>query len=175
MRRWNTFLAQVEKASTNSSCHIIGDFNLDHLRWATPPQKHMQLVNATKNCLEPSGFSQLVEGLTRSWPGQVDSCIDHIWSNNVERVINSTNLTKSVGDHNWICANIRLKGKDSKRLETHKRSYANFDPADYRRKLAEINWEDVYKIEDIDLANDFLEDKITTIMDEICPIKSSTV
>ena len=155
LRRWNAFLEQIERASTSSNCHIIGDFNLDHIRWATPPQHHIQLVNATKNCLEPLGFSQLIDGVTRSWPGQVDTCIDHIWSNNVEKIISTTNLTKSAGDHNWITANIRLKGKDSKRLETHRRSYVNFNPETYRQMLAEVNWDGLYKLDDIDTANDF--------------------
>ena len=171
LRRWNIFLSQVERASTNTSCHVIGDCNLDYIKWTTPDQRHEQMVTATKNTLETLGFAQLIEGATRSWPGQADSCIDHLWTNEAEKITSWTNLVKSVGDHNWIMATLRLNGKESRKLETHRRCYKNFDPAEYRRRLETIDWGELYKMENIDVANDFLESRILEIMDELCPMK----
>ena len=68
-------------------------------------------------------------------------------------------------------ATIRLKGKNAKRLETHRRCYRNFDPVIYRSRLANVDWEEMYAIEDVDVANEFLEGKIIAIMDDLCPIK----
>ena len=80
-RRWAQFLSQVETARISSMCHIIGDFNLDHKKWTTPDHNHLQMITETKNTLEAGGFFQLVTNVTRSWPGQVDTLIDHFWTN----------------------------------------------------------------------------------------------
>ena len=80
--------------------------------------------------------------------------------------------SEPVGDHNVITANIRLKGNDNRRLDTRKRSHKNFDPDIYRRRLETENWRDIYKITDVDLANDFLESRVVKILDEMCPYKT---
>ena len=64
LRRWTSFMDQIERSANNSSVHIIGDFHLDYNKWTTPESKHTQLVNCSKNTLEAGGFSQLVDGIT---------------------------------------------------------------------------------------------------------------
>ena len=140
LNRWNSFLEQVVRARSSSSVHIIGDFNLDFRKWASPDGHHINLVNNTKNILEAGGYSQLVVGITRTWPGQVDSLIDHLWSNNSQRIISCTNEVRATGDHNLLTAIIRTKGQDSRRLDARRRSYKNFDPVIYRNRLAEVDW-----------------------------------
>ena len=122
-RRWTSFMDQIDRSANNSSVHIIGDFNLDYNKWTTPEFKHTQLVNCSKNTLEAGGFTQLVDGITRSWIGQTDSLLDHIWSNNTQRILSCTNEVRAMGDHNLITMVIRTKGQDSRRLEIMKRSY----------------------------------------------------
>ena len=171
-RRWSQFLRQVESARLSSVCHIIGDFNLDYMKWSAPDHLHLQMITDTKNILEAGGFFQLVREVTRSWPGQTDSLIDHFWTNDPSKIINVTNTVRAVGDHNVISANIRLKGSDSRRLDSRKRSFKNFDPTVFRQKLAAQNWNDIYSISDVDLANDFLESRVVSILDELCPYKT---
>ena len=103
---------QINRASATASVHILGDFNLDYQKWATLDPHHVQLVEATKNTLETNGFSQLLDGITRTWPGQADSTIDHIWSNNTQRIICTKNEVRASGDHNYITAIIRIKGQE---------------------------------------------------------------
>ena len=110
-RRWSQFLKQVESARISSTVHIIGDFNLDFKKWTAPDHSHLQMITDTKNTLEAGGFFQLVTDVTRSWPGQVDSLIDHFWTNDVQKIIDVTNVVRAVGDHNVITANIRMKGE----------------------------------------------------------------
>ena len=71
-----------------------------------------------------------------------------------------------------ITAVIRIKGSDSTRHDTRKRSFKNFDPVVYRQKLEEVNWVDIYEIEDTDLAYDFLESNVVKILDEMCPFRT---
>ena len=170
--RWTQFLRQIETARIASTCHVTGDFNLDYKKWNFPDAAHVQMINNTKDTLEAGGFFQLVENVTRSWPGQVDSLIDHYWTNEPGKVLSITNKVRAVGDHNVISATIRTKGVDSARLDTRKRSFKNFDPLLYRQRLESIDWQDIYDLTNVDLANDFLESRVVEILDEICPYKT---
>ena len=171
-RRWSQFLRQVETARISSICHIIGDCNLDYKKWDTPDFAHSQMVSDTKNSLEAGGFFQLISDITQSWPGQLDSLIDHFWTNDPNKILKVSNTVKAAGDHNVVSASIRIKGSDTRRLNTRKRSYKNFDPNQYRQKLQLINWDEIYDITDVDVANDFLETNIVNILDELCPMKT---
>ena len=64
IRRWTQFLRQVETARLSSTCHIIGDFNLDYMKWDAPDFAHLQMITDTKNSLEAGGFFQLVTDVT---------------------------------------------------------------------------------------------------------------
>ena len=171
-RRWSTFLKQVDTARISSTCHIIGDVNLDYLKWDLPDYLHSQMITDAKNCLEGGGFFQLVSDVTRAWPGQTDSLIDHFWTNDVQKVLEVKNSVRSAGDHNVITAIIRMKGSDVRQLDSRKRSFKNFDPVSFRQKLSLEQWEDIYEIEDVDLANDFIESRVVAALDEFCPYKT---
>ena len=171
-KRWMNFLKQVETARLSEICYIIGDVNLDFVKWDAPDYSQLQMINDSKNCLEASGFFQLVKDVTRSWPGQVDSLIDHFWTNDPSKVLSVTNKVRAVGDHNVITATIRTKGSNTRRLDTRKRSFKNFDPQVYRQKLENENWSDIFELSNVDLAYDFLESKVVGILDELCPLKT---
>ena len=51
-------------------------------------------------------------------------------------------------------------------------SFKNFDPLVYRQRLESIDWQEIYDISSVDLANDFLESRVVEILDEICPYKT---
>ena len=171
-KRWLHFLRKVETARLSEVCHIIGDVNLDFVKWNVPDHSQLQMITDSKNILEANGFFQLVKEVTRSWPGQSDSLIDHFWTNDPSRVLSVTNSVRAVGDHNVIMATIRTKGRDNKRLDTTKRSFKNFDPNVYRQRLESENWPDIYEISNVDLAYDFLESRVVGILDEMCPYRT---
>ena len=171
-RRWSIFLRQVETARITSTCHIIGDVNLDYLKWDVPDHLHLQMITEAKNCLEGGGFFQLVADVTRAWPGQTDSLIDHFWTNEVQKVLEVKNTVRSVGDHNVITAVIRMRGNDVRQLDTRKRSFKKFDPVKFRQKLSSEQWDEIYEIEDVNLANDFIESRVVAALDEFCPYKT---
>ena len=82
------------------------------------------------------------------------------------------NRVRAVGDHNVITATIRTRGSDTRRLDTRKRSYKNFDPNTYRQRLERENWADIFDISNVDLAYDFLESRVVGILDDMCPYKT---
>ena len=122
--------------------------------------------------MELEGFSQLITGITRSWPGQGDSAIDHFWTNNSDRVLSCSNEVRAVGDHNYISATICLKGQDSRRLETRTRDYKKFDQKEFNTQLAATDWEQIYEIDDVNVANDFVESRMTELLDKMCPYRA---
>ena len=125
LNRWTMFMEQVERASRNTNCNIIGDMNMDFQRWEEPDPNHADLINTTKNTMETEGFTQPVQGITRSWPGQLDSLIDQFWTNATQKVIKTTNEVRAAGDHNYITARHTEK------------------------KMREIEWKDIYKLQDV--------------------------
>ena len=66
----------------------------------------------------------------------------------------------TVRDHNYISATICLKGQDSRRLETKTRDYKQFNQKLFKTQLADIDWEQIYAIEDVNVANDFVESRV---------------
>ena len=65
---------------------VIGDTNLDEVKWASPDPINTDMVNLVKTRIETIGFQQLVNGVTRCWPNQSDSLIDKIWVNCPDKI-----------------------------------------------------------------------------------------
>ena len=167
--RWRRFLKQWKTAGRLGDTFVIGDFNLDYSRWNNPSYINSTMVEETKLELETEGFSQLVQGNTRSWRGQQDSLLDHIWSNRPELVLSTTNKIRGASDHNEIGLSIRLKGKEGNRLESFSRKRQNFNLDRYRQKLKNCQWEKLYEMTDTNEANRWLEEKLRVILQEECP------
>ena len=126
------------KAGDRAKCFVIGDLNIDQLKWTDPDFHHLPLINMVKNKLEVRGFNQLVSGPTRFWPNCEDSLVDHVWTNTPDMIISVRNITDSVADHNIIEMNLRLKGKCSTNKEVIRRIRTNFDILRFRSKISMI-------------------------------------
>ena len=89
LTRWLSFLDQWEAAmAEDKEIHVMGDTNLDFLKWEDPSQPGSQrrnqlhkLSNAVFDRVLPFGFVQLITTATRFWPGQEPSGLDHWYSN----------------------------------------------------------------------------------------------
>ena len=71
--RWNKIVTKWEEAGRNGNCIVIGDINLDMLRWSQPEQHLVNMVDITQNVIEVAGFTQIVDKVTRCWKSQSDS------------------------------------------------------------------------------------------------------
>ena len=116
------------------------------------------MVDSVKETLETGGFSQQVVGITRSWPGQNYSLLDHCWINTPENFFSCTNTVRAAGNHNLIQVRLRLKGSDSKRLDARHCNYKDFYPVVYREMLSNVNWEELYAITSPELGLQFSRD-----------------
>ena len=57
----------------------------------------------------------------------------------------------------------RIKGSNGRSNEIVKRNITGFNPEEYRKEVGKINWEDMYKLDDVELANSFLEENLLKI------------
>ena len=167
--RWSRILRQWTRASRDGDCAVIGDINLDQLTWRNPVQAHQIMITETMDKIETKNFTQIIEGPTRAWPGAADSLIDHCWVNCLERVISKRNLVRAAGDHNTLEIIIRMKGENCKSQNIVKRNWKKMIPERMKASVASIQWEQLYRIEQLDLANSWFTDKITQILDQEAP------
>ena len=169
--RWKNFLDQWKKAEAEGDTIVIGDTNLDYVKWDSPTNTCSQMVSDTKLEMETRGFYQLIRGITRSLKGQQDSALDHLWTNIPEIIIATMNISRASSDHNMIGASVRLKGGEVTSQEFYKRDRKNFDLTSYRKKLTSSRWEEFYSLQEINEASNWLEARISDILQEESPIK----
>ena len=103
-------MGQWKNASAVKSCWIIGDINLDILKWDQPDYDIEAMVSMLKDNIDTENFQQLVVGPMRFWPNQVSSLIDHCWTNSPEILLNVKNISRAGSDHNVISMRIRIRG-----------------------------------------------------------------
>ena len=158
--------------SKNKKTVVVGDMNLDHLRWDHPEQHLENMVDETKNVIETSGFLQLVTNFTRSWRNQADSCLDQVWTNCPDRTVKVLNIARGASDHNVV--GIHVAAQDIKTGGTNmvKRLWKQFDSAECIRRFRCIDWREVMNETNVNIAASKLEDTICTIMDELAPMKT---
>ena len=130
------------------------------------------MVNEVKDNIETSGFVQLIEGHTRSWRGQSDSLLDHVWSNCDSRTVNVYNESRGASDHNLIGINISRKDMKLGGQNQIKIIWKNFDEKPCVQKFRDMRWNDILTETNVDIANSLLEDRICGIIDTEAPLKT---
>ena len=112
----------------------------------------------------------MIRGATRSWQGQRDSLVDHVWTNSPELVLETRNIPRGPSDHNVITAKLRLKGVERNKQEQIVRNCKNLDINRLKANLRNIPWEQLYSIKDINEANSWFENHYLEVMNRECPI-----
>ena len=168
--RWKRILCQWKKAGKDAACIVLGDLNIDMIRWQNPDANHTIMVEDSKEILEEENFSQIIEGATRFWQGQVESLLDQCWVNRPEKVLEANNICRAAADHNLIQVRYRLKGGDKKNSEIVKRQRSGLDPVEYGKEIGLINWDPLYAMTDIYLANSYFEEQILAVLNKMAPI-----
>ena len=172
LERWNTILkGWTAAAAAGNNCLIIGDLNLDYSKWDQPSQGITRMVNRTKLEVETIGFTQLVDRTTRAWEGMDDSTVDHIWTNDADRIIAHDNEVRSGSDHNVVSVVMRTKDRISQKQEILIRSWKDLDKDRVKLKMRLIDWTDIYLTKNIDIANDILETRILNVLNSEAPLK----
>ena len=170
--RWRKFVEAWKRAAVgDKNVIVIGDTNLDFLRWDDPEPNKEAMVDKTKDDIEMAGFSQIVQGFTRTWPGQPNSLLDQCWINCQNRLQYIKNLPRNFSDHNMLLLSIKMKEKCEDSHETLARDRKEWDAEEYARQVGLIDWSPLMNTENIDLANDYFHSKISEILDKMAPLK----
>ena len=103
-------------------------------------QDRKKMVESTKLEVETAGFFQLVEGHTRTWINQDDSCLDHIWTNNPGKVLQIRNVVRAISDHNVVEMTVRIRGRIGETQEIQKRKRKNYNENRFKEDIAKIDW-----------------------------------
>ena len=93
LSRWKKIAKQWKSAEKNTVCTVIGDTNIDFMKWNDPDRGMKDLTNIMKDEVETMGFVQMVEKPTRFWLQTADFLVDQIWSNRVDRISEVVNIT----------------------------------------------------------------------------------
>ena len=159
--RWERFLRKWKNKSRNKKCIVLGDFNLDHLRWETPEPHLDRMVEDTKNLIENSGFTQLITTFTRSWRAQANSLLDHIWTNCPQRTIKTINLERGASDHNVVGVEVSTRDIVIGGQNILRRSWKTFDRQRCFDKFRLTDWTSILNQTDARLAASQLEELIS--------------
>ena len=98
LSRWQTFLTFWERVLTEDKEVIVtGDVNIDCFMWCRDDLTSTDSTYKLKLLIEllfekiiPHGVSQHVKTATHSWPGQDDSCLEHLYTKRPDKIFNPT-------------------------------------------------------------------------------------
>ena len=180
LQRWELFLEKWELAlMEGKEVVVMMDANIDFLKWTRddlPPTdstyKLRPLIQKLFNQIIPHGVSQLVRTATRTWPGQNDSGLDHVYSNRPEKLSEVQSEYIGGSDHKLLRV-VRFE-KSLKRSGRYvkKRCFKNFKPEEFIQAVRNLSWYDLYSCEDVNSACELLTSKLTRILDDMAPIKT---
>ena len=171
MRRWVIFLEQWEQAlATGKEVIVLGDCNLDFLKFDRAGVLQ-PLVDSMMQRIYPHGVVQCVQGPTHTWPGQVPSGLDHIYTSVPEKLSQAQVKVCGSSDHKLILATRYSKNIRDNIRYCKKRSYKNFDQNKFLEEVNKISWWDVYSCTDVDMAVDIFTKKLTDILDRMAPVR----
>ena len=148
----------------------MGDCNLDYLK-LTDAGQLQPLIDLMLERIYPHGVQQSVQVPTRSWPGQQDSCLDHIYTNTPDKLSKAEIKTRGSSDHKLILATRFSKSMKENIRYCKKRSYKNFDEEAFLKEVGKISWWEVYATEDVDIAVDLFTKRLTDILDKMAELR----
>ena len=92
---------------------LLGDLNLDILKWGRETGLKAKLISEVNSNVVTEGFAQLIDSPTWFQYNKRPACLDQIWSNNVARIAQIQNKSWVRSDHNLIMVEIRKQGNKS--------------------------------------------------------------
>ena len=104
-------------------------------------------------------------------PGQKDSLLDVIYTNNPEKLSSVQSIARGVSDHKMISVVRHSKSVIVKSRYTKKRSYKYFDEQHFCSEVKKISWWSLYEVTDVNIAVEIFSTKISDILNVMAPIK----
>ena len=170
LSRWQKTLNQWAAAGSGTTCFLLGDCNVDMLKWNDIGTQTTPFINLLQNTIITQGFTQHIRGPTRFWPGCVSTLIDHCWTNSPDKLLSHRNILRAASDHNPIEAVITTKKQIKNCQETLLRKKMSVTKKEFCNQLRNKNWTQLYSTDNPDVAYAILEDNISEVLDKISPI-----
>ena len=167
----NLFFTEIERILSNVSsrqrpCYIMGDFNFDLLS-----------IGGNNNCehfseiMHSNSFFPLIDKPTRIKPPSA-TLLDNIYTNCVQCGHTSGILYTDISDHLPVFTfNESLIASAQTSTRTYQsRSFSETNLNSFQRRLASINWNDLYADDSCESAYSQFLDVITSLYNESFPL-----
>ena len=151
----------------NTDMFIMGDMNIDILDNNSPLKKELE------NTMRRLGLININKSYTRHSKNR-NSCIDLIFSNS--DCIDSYGLLDwNISDHMGNFLTRKRTKIINKKINFEGRSYKNYVKEDFQWAIINENWDQLYEIEDVNEAWEFMKNIIISNLDRVCPVKNFRV
>ena len=154
------------------------DANLDFLKWTRdnlPPNDNTvrlrPLIEQLFINIFPHGVSQVVNVPTRSWPGQEDAGLDHIYTNKPDKLSDVHAEFIGGSDHKLLKITRYSKSLQRNARYVRKRVFKTFIDKDFMQAVQRLSWCDLYSCEVPSRAAEILANKLTVILDQMAPLR----
>ena len=146
---------------------VLGDMNVNFKSKKTREYKKLNFL------IQSNGLTQHIKDTTRNTKDS-NSLVDLVLTNS-KYVSSAGLLDHYFSDHQAIFV-VKKKKRDKRpKAEFKGRSYKNFDRKVFRDRLINLDWDSFYKIQDPNLAWDFILDSFLPILDIMCPIQTFSI
>ena len=180
LHRWEIFLAKWELALLEGKeVVVMMDANIDFLKWtrddlpaSDSTHKLRPLIIQLFSKIFPHGVSQLVSTATRTWPGQADSGLDHIYTNKPEKLSEVKCEYMGGSDHKLLKIVRFSKSLQRGARYVRKRCFKNFKNEEFIQAVKNISWIELYLCQDVNQATEILTTRLSKILDTMAPIRT---
>ena len=155
----------LSKLRSDCDFLILGDINI------CLKKNKSRICNDYKKLLRLFGCKQLIESPTRITE-TCSSLLDHIITNNSEKICQSGVLDIGLSDHLiTFCSRKIIRGQIGKHKTIKIRSLKNYSVHDFLNKLRNVDWSNVKNCSDVNDAWYKFKSIFLKILDEVAPIK----
>ena len=145
---------------------LLGDFNINIIKKSSTECKDLL------NLMSSHGFKQYINETTRFGTNNV--CIDLIFTN-CDYIKSSGTLDLNYSDHQAVFITKKKNNFINKKMKFFGRSYKNYNAETFKEKLRNLDWTNLFEIENPNTAWDILIGNIIEILESICPLKEFSV
>lgn len=160
---------QANLASLNNKAYIVGDFNLDLLKFDTHSKTNDLLENSFAN-----GFLQLVMKPTRVNKSSA-TLIDHIYTNSTSNSYHTSIIIDDTSDHFPLFHTISIDKKKSRQNHFYARKFGDENMCDFKRVLSLANWDNVLQSNNVQESFDMFLNTFNDLFEEKFPLQKIKV
>ena len=168
---------QVEKASKEGLILLIGDLNIDLVKWEKPQYYLKNVAQEYQTLIGECGLEVIDFGVTFSRPCKkefIESALDHALVNKPASIKNYFKTLIDYSDHNMICVDLKTnipKLKDINSTSRDLRKIRN-NPQYFKNRLSAVEWEIFINMKDVDEMEEFWTSRINECLDSTAPFKA---